>query len=42
MELGQEGWLKQPMAKVRLPIEASGQGSRRGHQRSETLLTEES
>jgi hypothetical protein len=28
MELGQEGWLKQPVAKVRGPIMAGDQGSR--------------
>jgi hypothetical protein len=45
MELGQEWWLKQPVAKVianreqRGPIVAGDQGSRRGHQCSETSLT---
>jgi hypothetical protein len=41
IELGQEGWLKQPVAKVRGPILACDQGSRRGHQCSETALTGE-
>jgi hypothetical protein len=31
MELGQQGWLKQPVAKVRGTIVAGDQGSRRGH-----------
>ncbi len=31
MELGQEGGLKQPVAKVRGPIVANDQGSCRGH-----------
>jgi hypothetical protein len=39
MELGQEGWLKQLVAKVRGPIVASDQGSRQGHHCSETALT---
>ncbi len=42
MELGQEGWLKQPVAEVRGPIMAGDQGSRQGHQCSETSLTGES
>jgi hypothetical protein len=40
MELGQEGWLKQPVAKVRGPILASNQGS--PIQFSEMSLTGES
>jgi hypothetical protein len=32
IELGQEGWLKQPVTKVRGPIMAGDQGLRRGHQ----------
>jgi hypothetical protein len=39
MELGQEGWLKQLVAKVRWPIMAGDQGSRRGHHCSEAALT---
>ncbi len=39
MELGQEGWLKQPEARVRGPIMAGDQGSRQGHNCSETALT---
>jgi hypothetical protein len=39
MELGQEGWLKQPEAKVRGPIMACDQGSRWGHHCGETGLT---
>jgi hypothetical protein len=39
MELGQEGWLKQPVAKIRGPIMAGDQGSRRGHHCSKTVLT---
>ncbi len=39
MELGQEGWLKQLVAKVRGPIMAGDQGSHWGHQCSETTLT---
>ncbi len=39
MELGQEGWLNQPVAKVRGPIMACDQGSHQGHQCSETSLT---
>jgi hypothetical protein len=38
MELGQEGWLKQPVAKARGPIMASDQESRQGHQCSEIML----
>jgi hypothetical protein len=39
MELGQEGWLKQPVAKVRRPIMTGDQGSRRGgHHCSEMAL----
>ncbi len=41
MELGQEGWLKQPAAKVRGPIMAGDQGSCWGHWCSETMLTGE-
>jgi hypothetical protein len=41
MELGQEGWLKQLVAKVREPIVADDQGSRQGYQCSETSLTGE-
>jgi hypothetical protein len=37
MELGQEGWLKQPVAKVRRPIVAGDHGSCQGHQCGETL-----
>jgi hypothetical protein len=45
MELGQEGRLKQPVAKAitnreqRGPIVAGGHGSRQGHQCNETSLT---
>ncbi len=45
MELGQEGWLKQPVAMVaanceqRGPIMAGDQGSFRGYQCSKTSLT---
>jgi hypothetical protein len=39
MELVQEGWLKQPVAKVRGPIMAGDQGSCRGHHCSKTALT---
>jgi hypothetical protein len=45
MELGQEGWQKQPVDKVitnceqRGPIVASDQGSCRAHQCSEVSLT---
>jgi hypothetical protein len=39
MELGQEGWLNQPVAKIRGPIMAGDQGSHRGHHYSETALT---
>jgi hypothetical protein len=39
IELGKQGWLKQPVAKVRGPILAGDQGSRRGHHCSETELT---
>jgi hypothetical protein len=48
MELEQEGWLKQQMAKVvanrgqRGPIAAGDQGSDWVHQGSETTLTEDS
>jgi hypothetical protein len=42
MELGQEGWLKQLVAKVRGPIMAGDQGSRQGHQCRGTSLTGES
>jgi hypothetical protein len=42
MELGQEGWPKQPVVKVTGTIVASDQGSIWGHQCSETSLTEES
>ncbi len=47
LELGQEGWLKQPVANVianheqRRPIMAGDQGSHQGHQYSKTLLTGE-
>jgi hypothetical protein len=39
MELGQEGWLKQLVAKVRGPIMAGDQGSHWGHHCSKTALT---
>jgi hypothetical protein len=39
MELGQEGWLKQPVSKVRGPIVAGDQRSRRGHHCREIVLT---
>jgi hypothetical protein len=39
MELGQEGWLKQLVAKVRGPIVAGDQGSHRGHHCSQTAET---
>ncbi len=39
VRLGQEGWLKQPVAKVRGPIVDNDLGSRRGHHCSETALT---
>jgi hypothetical protein len=39
MELGQEGWLKQLVAKVRGPIVADDQGSRQGHHCSRPVLT---
>ncbi len=42
IELWQEVWLKQPVAKVRGPIMAGDQGSCRGHHCSETALTGES
>ncbi len=42
MELGQEGWLKQLVAKDRGPIMSGDQGSRQGHQCSETVLTGDS
>jgi hypothetical protein len=40
MEPGQEGWLKQLVAKVRGPIVAGEQKSCQGHQCSETMLTQ--
>jgi hypothetical protein len=39
MELGQEGWLNQPVAEVKGPIVAGDQGYCRGHHGSETVLT---
>jgi hypothetical protein len=39
MELEQNGWLKQPGAKVREPIVEGDQGLRKGHQCTETSLT---
>jgi hypothetical protein len=39
MELKQEEWLKQPLAKVRGPIVAGDQGSRQGHQCSKGTRT---
>jgi hypothetical protein len=39
MELGNEGWPKQPVPKIRGPIVAGDQGSRWDHHCSETLLT---
>jgi hypothetical protein len=40
MELGQEGWLQQPVDKVRGPIVAGDQGSRRDHQCTTTTTSQ--